>query len=61
MKRTERLIVIHIHNDAENCKIPKVENVNLKHITSNRRTWQERHVQMKLQWKPTYVNVRKLK
>ena len=29
MKRTERLIVIHIHNDAENCKIPKAESVNL--------------------------------
>jgi hypothetical protein len=25
IKRTEQLIVIHIHEDAENCKIPNAE------------------------------------
>jgi hypothetical protein len=29
MKRTERLFVIHIHKDAENCKIPNAENLNI--------------------------------
>ena len=29
MKRTERLIVIHIHEDTENCKIPNAENLNI--------------------------------
>jgi hypothetical protein len=29
MKRTERLIVMHMHEDAENCKIPNAENLNI--------------------------------
>jgi hypothetical protein len=27
--RTEQLIAIHTHKDAENCKIPKAENLNI--------------------------------
>jgi hypothetical protein len=29
MKRTERLIVINIHEEAENCKIRNAENLNI--------------------------------
>jgi len=29
MMRTEQLILIHIHKDAENCKIPNAENLNI--------------------------------